>query len=90
MEKEGKIIFKDENGQEDVFYIIEETTLRNIHYIMVTDTPDGEEEADAYILKDVSDPESEEAIYEFVEDDRELEALADVFAELLEDVDIEQ
>ena len=57
---------------------------------MVTDTPDGEEEADAYILKDVSDPESEEAIYEFVEDDRELEALADIFAELLEDVDIEQ
>ena len=89
MANEGKIILKDENGQEDVFYMIEETTLGNIHYIMVTDSPDEEEEADAYILKDVSAPEDEEAVYEFVEDDRELEALADVFAQLLDDVDIE-
>ena len=89
MANEGKIIFKDENGQEDVFYIIEETTLGNIHYIMVTDTPEEEEEADAYILKDISAPEEEEAVYEFVEDDKELEAIADVFAQLLDDVDIE-
>lgn len=89
MANEGKIIFKDENGQEDVFYIIEETTLGNIHYIMVTDTPETEEEADAYILKDVSAPEDEEAVYEFIEDDKELEAIADVFAQLLDDVDIE-
>ena len=89
MANEGKIIFTDENGQEDVFYIIEETTLGNIHYIMVTDTPEAEEEADAYILKDISAPEEEEAVYEFVEDDKELEAIADVFAQLLDDVDIE-
>ena len=90
MENDGKIILKDENGQEDVFYMIEETTLGNTHYIMVTDTPGEEEEADAYILKDVSAPEEEEAVYEFVEDDRELEAIADVFAELLEDIDIDR
>ncbi|MBQ9031015.1 MAG: DUF1292 domain-containing protein [Parasporobacterium sp.] len=88
MEENGKIVLKDENGQEDVYYIVEETKLGNTQYIMVTDTPDGEEDADAYILKDVSEPEAEEAVYEFVEDDRELEAIAGVFAELLEDVDL--
>ena len=89
MEENGKIVFKDENGAEDVFYIIEETKLAGVSYIMVTDTPDDEQEADAYILKDVSDPDSEEAVYEFVEDDNELKAISDIFAELLEDTDIE-
>ncbi len=89
MEENGKIIFKDENGQEDVFYIVEETKLAGVSYIMVTDTPEDEAEADAYILKDVSDPDSEEAVYEFVEDDDELEAISEIFAQLLEDTDIE-
>ena len=89
MEEYGKIVMKDENGCEDVFYIIEETKLAGVSYIMVTDSPEEAQEADAYILKDVSSPESEEAIYEFVEDDRELDAIADVFAQLLEDTDIE-
>ena len=89
MEENGKIILKDENGAEDVFYIVEETKLGGVSYILVTDTPEEEPEADAYILKDVSDPDSEEAVYEFVEDDEELEAMSDIFAQLLEDTDIE-
>ena len=80
---------KDENGCEGVFYIVEETKLAGVSYILVTDSPEEEPEADAYILKDISSPESEEAIYEFVEDDAELNAIADVFAQLLEDADIE-
>ena len=88
MEENGKIIFRDEDGQEDVFYIVEQTKLGDSTYIMVTDSPDEEEEADAYILKDISGPADEEAVYQFVEDDRELEAIADVFAELLEDIEI--
>ena len=87
MNDNGKIIFTDENGRQEVFYVIEETRLGNVSYLMVTDTPDAEE-ADAYILKDISGPEEEEAVYEFVEDDRELEAIADLFAQLLEDTDI--
>ena len=90
MTEDGKIIFTDENGQEDIFYIVEQTRLGNVDYIMVTDSPDDGGDADAYILKDVSAGEDEEAIYEFVEDDRELEALAKIFAELLEDTDVEQ
>ena len=89
MEENGKIVFTDEEGREDVFYIIEQTRLGNTDYLMVTDTPEETEEADAYILKDVSKPEDPEAVYEFVEDDKELAAVADIFAELLEDIDIQ-
>ena len=88
MEENGKIVFRDENGEEDSYYIVEETKLGNISYILVTDSPDEEEDADAYILRDISDPDSEEAVYEFVEDDKELQALSKVFAELLDDVDL--
>ena len=84
----GKIVLKDENGQEDVFYIVGETRLGDVSYLMVTETADESEEADAYILKDISKPEEEEAVYEFVEDDKELDALAGIFAQLLEDTDI--
>ena len=89
MEENGKIVLTDENGQEDVYYIVEETKLAGVSYIMVTDSPEDEMEADAYILKDVSDPESDEAIYEFVEDDDELESVSEIFAQLLEDTDLE-
>ena len=88
MEENGKIVFRDENGEEDIYYIVEETKIGNVDYILVTDSPDEEQDADAYILKDISKPEDEEAVYEFVDDDRELEALSKVFAELLDDVDI--
>ena len=92
MEENGKIIFTDENGEQDIFYVVEETKLGNVNYLLVTDSPEeeGESEADAFILKDISRPEDEEAIYEFVEDDRELKAIADIFAELLEDTDLEK
>ena len=40
------------------------------------------------ILKDLSADGSQEAVYEVVEDDRELEAVMSVFEQLLEDVDI--
>ena len=88
MNEKGKIVFTDENGQEDVFYIVEETKLGDVSYLMVTETADESEEAEAFILKDISRPEDEEAVYEFVEDDQELDALAGIFAQLLEDTDI--
>ena len=88
LKENGKIVFTDENGQEDIFYIVEETKLGDVSYLMVTETADESEEAEAYILKDISKPEDEEAVYEFVEDDQELDALAGIFAQLLEDTDI--
>ena len=54
-----------------------------------SDADEDDEEAEAYILKDVSDSADPEAAYEFVEDDEELEGVSKIFAELLEDIDIE-
>ncbi len=76
-------------GEEEAigFFVVEETRINGISYLLVTETED--DEADAYILKDLSKDGEEEASYVFVEDDDELEAVSKIFAELLEDVDIE-
>lgn len=81
--EDNKIIFTNEDGEKDEFYVVEETQVNNIKYILVCDSM--EKETDAYILKDLSAPEDTEAVYEFVEDDDELEAVADIFAQLLDD-----
>ena len=81
-----KINFVTDDNEEVEFYIIEETRVNGYNYILVTDSQDeDDEEAEAYILKDVSDSADPEAAYEFVED----EGVSKIFAELLEDIDIE-
>ena len=69
------------------FFVVEETRINGVSYLLVTETED--DEAEAYILKDTSLDGEEEASYVVVEDDNELEAVSKNFAELLEDVDIE-
>lgn len=82
-----KIIFTDPDTQEDIeFYCLEQTQINNTNYLLVTEDEDGD--SDAYILKETSS-EGEETLYEMVEDDRELEAIGKIFAELMEDVDFE-
>ena len=83
-----KIEFIPDGEKETVgFFVVEETRINGISYLLVTETED--DEADAYILKDLSKDGEAEASYVFVEDDNELEAVSKIFAELLEDVDIE-
>ena len=82
------IYFTEEDGSRTGFYVLEETKINGKNYLLVTDSED-DEEAEAYILKDVSDSADPEAAYEFVEDDEELEGVSKIFAELLEDIDIE-
>ena len=53
----------------------------------VSDSMD--DEANAYILKDVSEDTDSEAFYEMVEDENELQAVYKVFEQMLEDVDLE-
>lgn len=86
-----KIQFTFEDTNETVdFYILEETKINGTQYLLVTDSDDEEEEeAEAYILKDLSSETDEESVYEMVEDDEELEAVSKIFAEELEDYDIE-
>ena len=42
-----------------------------------------------YILKDVSGEQEPDAVYEFVEDDRELDSVMGIFEALLSDADVE-
>ncbi len=84
--EDNKIIFTDEDGTTEEFFVVEETKINDVNYLLVCESMD--EETDAYIMKDVSSAEDEEAIYQFVDDDTELEAVADIFAELLEDEDL--
>ena len=84
-----KIQFVTDDNEVVDFYILEETRINGINYILVTDSED-DEEAEAYILKDTSSEESIEASYEFVEDDNELSEVGKVFEELLEDIDLEK
>lgn len=86
---EEKIVLTDDEGNEVEMYVVEETRINNVNYILVTEEGDEEEES-AHILKDVSDENDEEAIYEMVEDDSELDYIGRIFSELLEDIDIER
>ena len=86
-----QIIFNSEDGEELSFFVIEETTIGGIRYLLVSDedpqTP-TEEEKDATILKCVSSGD-EEDVYEFVEDDDEWDAVLPVFEELMDDFDLD-
>ena len=85
-----KLTFVTEDQESVDFYIIEETRVNGINYLLVTESEDEEdEEAEAYILKDTSKAKDTEAVYEFVESEEELDAVSRIFAELLEDMDLE-
>lgn len=81
-----KIRFETEDGTVVWFYIEEQTRVNQTDYLLVTDSED--EEAEAYILKDISEAQDEVAHYVIVEDDMELAALSKVFQEMLDDTEI--
>lgn len=81
------IILTTEDGEEVEFFVIEETRIAGINYLLVSDSET--EDGNAYILKDTSDSEDSDALYEMVEDDEELSYLSKIFNELLGDEDIE-
>ena len=81
-----KIIFSPDGENQVEFYVLEQTRLSGFNYILVTDVEEGDGEA--LILKDLSEESAEEAVYEIVTEDSELEAVATVFENLLEDVDL--
>ena len=83
--EERKITLVDDD-QTLEFYVVEETKLNGANYLLVTDAEDDDEEGDCYILKDMSGADESDALYEFVEDEDELEGLMKIFAELLDDV----
>ncbi|MGN0291007.1 MAG: DUF1292 domain-containing protein [Lachnospiraceae bacterium] len=79
-----KIEFFDEESSEYVeFYVLEQTRINNTDYLLVT--VDEEGDSDALILKDTSAQDEQDAVYQIVEEDNELQAVAKVFAELIGD-----
>lgn len=84
-----KITFTvEETGEEVELFVVEETRVSGVNYLLVTDSAD-DEEGEAYILKDVSDESDTDAIYEMVEDEKELDAVSKIFEELLDDITLE-
>ena len=70
------------------FYVLEETRI-NARELSACDRRAEGEDGECYILKDMSGQQDAEAVYEFVEDDSELDALMKVFEELLSDADVD-
>lgn len=80
----NSIHFVTEDGENIDFTIIDETKLNGVSYILVTDSLD-DESGDCYIMKDISDKDDEEANYIFVEDEKELDAVFEIFQNMMDD-----
>ncbi len=83
-----KIQFHGTDGEDTAeLYVLEQVRIGGCDYILVTDSE--EDDAQAWILKDLSSPEDEQACYETVDDEEEFAAVSKVFAEELDDVKFE-
>lgn len=80
-----KITFRPEGEDPVDFYVLEQTRIGGYNYILVTDQ---EGDGEAMILKDLSRDGEEEGLYAVVTEDEELSAVAGVFENMLEDVDL--
>ena len=83
----NKIILIDDEGNEEEFYIEEQTRVYGKNYILVSTAQEGD--AEALILKDISEDSNEEAAYVPVDDESELAAVMRIFEEMLDDIDIQ-
>ena len=85
--KPEKITFYTDTDEVE-FYVIEQTKINDVNYILVADSMD--DDAEALILKEtVNEEDAENVVYSEIEDDIELEAIFKVFSEILDDIDIE-
>ena len=82
-----KIRFEGEDGETIELYVIDTTKLAGTDYLLASDVEAGDGEC--YIFKDVSAEGDAEAVYEPVTHDNELDYLLSVFAEQLEDIDLQ-
>lgn len=80
-----KIQVTTDDGVTIDLYPVAETKLNGINYVLVADSES--DDGNAFILKEVETNDNEIA-YELVDEETELNAIGDVFNELLEDVDI--
>lgn len=88
MAKLEKITFRVDGEESVDFYVLEQTRIGGVNYILVTDFEEGDGEA--LILKDLSSDGEEESVFAIVSDEKELNAVSGVFADMLEDVEFVQ
>ncbi len=83
-----KITFRPEGEEAVEFYVLEQTRIGGFNYILVTDSEEGDGEA--LIMKDISADGEEESVFDIVTDDAELDAVAGVFSNMLDDIELEK
>lgn len=84
MSKIEKITFNPEGEDPVDFFVLEQTRIGGINYILVTDFEEGDGEA--LIMKDISKDGEEESVFAIVSDEEELSAVAGVFENMLDDI----
>ena len=83
-----KIAFTYDENETAEFYVLDQVRISGVNYLLVSDSM--EEEAEALILKDTSAEDETESVYEIVDDDEQLQALARVFEENIGDIALQQ
>jgi len=83
-----KITFISEDNEEIDFYILDQTRINGKNYLLVSDSMD--EDAEVLIMRDDSDESDTESIYNIVDEDVELNAVAKVFEEAIGEIKFEQ
>ena len=81
-----KVTFQKNENESVEYYILEQTRISGINYLLVTDAKEGDGEA--VILKEISAAEDEMGGYTDDLTEEEFEAVVPVFENLLEDVDL--
>ena len=85
MSAEAELVtFQDEDGREHSFEVLETTMIAGKEYLLLADPEEDEEDGQAYIMRKTGDDENN-LVYEFVEDETELQSVYEVFKQLLED-----
>lgn len=88
MEELETIVITFDDGEEGEFYVLEQARIMENNYYLVAPAEEDtdSDELECNILKENADEkDSDYGMYEFVEDEKELAALAVIFDELLED-----
>lgn len=88
-DKLKKISFTVEGTDETVdLYVLEQTTINGINYLLVTEQEFEQGDAEVIIFKEVM-TEGTDVLYDPVTDEIELEVIAKVFEEILEEYELE-
>lgn len=93
MEELETIVITFDDGAEEEFAVLEQTQLMGKNYYLVapvSELENDDDDGECYILKEnIDEQEPEYGLYEFVEDEDELNSLFPIFEELLEESDTE-